>query len=143
MKRKKQDVDMVNHPPHYTNGPELEPLECIDFTRWMPFTLGCALKYVWRAGAKGNTAKAIEDLEKAKFYLADWNSPWFGEEARYSREARNIVQALMYKARPTMFDFFPEWKMQALDYIAEAKTTKAFDWIDKGIEAFRLMGEKK
>jgi hypothetical protein len=34
----------------------------------MNFNLGSALKYIWRADLKGN---AIEDLEKAVFYLRD------------------------------------------------------------------------
>ena len=57
-------VDMVNHPPHYTQHPS--GVECIRITRHMSFTLGNALKYIWRADLKG---KSIEDLEKAEFYL--------------------------------------------------------------------------
>jgi hypothetical protein len=34
----------------------------------MNFNLGNAIKYIWRAGLKGN---AIEDLQKAVFYLND------------------------------------------------------------------------
>ena len=58
--------DMVNHPPHYNNHPS--GVECITITRHMGFNLGNALKYIWRADEKG---KAIEDLEKAIFYLND------------------------------------------------------------------------
>jgi hypothetical protein len=32
----------------------------------MNFSLGNAIKYIWRAGLKNN---AIEDLEKARWYL--------------------------------------------------------------------------
>jgi len=60
------NVDMVNHPPHYNNHPS--GVECIKITRHMGFNLGNALKYIWRADEKG---KAIEDLEKAVFYLND------------------------------------------------------------------------
>ncbi len=56
--------DMVNHPPHYTNHPS--GVECIQITEHMNFCLGSALKYLWRAGLKGD---AIEDLEKAKWYI--------------------------------------------------------------------------
>lgn len=56
----------VNHPPHYTQHPS--GVECIAITRWMNFNLGNAIKYIWRAGLKGD---AIEDLEKAVFYLND------------------------------------------------------------------------
>lgn len=56
--------DMVNHPPHYTDHPS--GVECIQITEHMNFCLGNALKYIWRSSLKGN---AIEDLEKAKFYI--------------------------------------------------------------------------
>lgn len=58
--------DPVNHPSHYTNHPS--GVECIQITRHMSFNLGNALKYIWRADLKG---KAVEDLEKAIFYLKD------------------------------------------------------------------------
>jgi hypothetical protein len=60
------EEDVVNHPQHYTSHPS--NVECIQVTRHMGFNLGNVLKYVWRADLKG---KAIEDLEKAQFYLAD------------------------------------------------------------------------
>ena len=53
--------DPVNHPPHYTCHPS--GVECIEITEHMSFCLGNAIKYIWRADAKGN---AIEDLEKAE-----------------------------------------------------------------------------
>jgi hypothetical protein len=63
--------DNVNHPGHYTRGFEQRPIECIDVTRHLPFSLGNAVKYVWRAGLKGDNSKAIEDLEKAEWYVTD------------------------------------------------------------------------
>lgn len=128
--------DMVNHPPHYTNGPELGTLECIDITRWMPFTLGNAFKYVWRAGVKGGPDKAIEDLEKAKFYLDEWVN-FLG--AHFPPESQAAVSALMRKARQTMSEFFPEWKAQALRLIAESDGFTALDYIEKGIAAYKYM----
>jgi hypothetical protein len=60
-------VDMVNHPPHYTQHPS--GVECITITKHMNFCLGNATKYIWRAGLKvGTLAKTIEDLEKAIWY---------------------------------------------------------------------------
>jgi len=56
--------DIVNHPPHYTKHPS--GIECIQITEHMNFCLGNAVKYIWRAGLKNN---AIEDLEKAKWYI--------------------------------------------------------------------------
>jgi len=56
--------DAVNHPPHYTSHPS--GIECIQITEHMSFCLGNAIKYIWRADEKG---KAIEDLEKARWYI--------------------------------------------------------------------------
>jgi hypothetical protein len=58
--------DLVNHPPHYTASPS--GVECIQVARHMNFNLGNALKYLWRAGQKGD---AIVDLEKSIWYIRD------------------------------------------------------------------------
>lgn len=57
-------ADPVNHPSHYTNHPS--GVECIQITEHLNFCIGNAVKYLWRAGLKGD---AIEDLQKAKFYI--------------------------------------------------------------------------
>lgn len=56
--------DPVNHPKHYVEHPS--GVECIQITEHMDFCLGNAVKYVWRAGLKGD---AIEDLKKAVWYI--------------------------------------------------------------------------
>ena len=56
--------DAVTNPAHYTAHPS--GIECIQITEHMNFCLGNAVKYIWRAGLKGD---AIEDLEKAMWYL--------------------------------------------------------------------------
>jgi hypothetical protein len=61
------EVDPVNHPPHYTSHPS--GVECIAITRHMGFNLGNAMKYIWRADLKHDSP--IEDLEKAVWYIAD------------------------------------------------------------------------
>jgi hypothetical protein len=67
------EYDNVNHPKHYMEGgPAARNIECIDITRYLPFSLGNAVKYVWRSGNKGGTDKAMEDLDKALWYLDDW-----------------------------------------------------------------------
>jgi len=58
--------DPVNHPSHYTSHPS--GVEAIQITRHMSYNLGNVVKYVWRADLKEN---AIQDLEKARFYLND------------------------------------------------------------------------
>jgi hypothetical protein len=56
----------MNTPKHYkTENPAYEPIKVIK--EWgLNFSLGNVLKYVYRAGKKGN---ALEDLQKAKDYL--------------------------------------------------------------------------
>ena len=56
--------DLVNHPPHYTAHPS--GVECIQITEHMGFSLGNAIKYIWRADLKHD---AIGDLEKAAWYI--------------------------------------------------------------------------
>lgn len=66
-----QKPDMVNHPPHYTQG----GIECIDALTAMitpyedPNDAALSwqvVKYIWRHPFK---AKPLEDLKKAQFYL--------------------------------------------------------------------------
>lgn len=58
--------DMVNHPPHYNSHPS--GVECITITEHMSFTIGNAVKYLWRADLKHDDG-GLEDLRKARFYL--------------------------------------------------------------------------
>lgn len=62
----KREVDMVNQPPHYTDG----KIEVIDFIAdkfdIKSFCLGNAIKYISRAGKKSNE---VEDLRKAIWYI--------------------------------------------------------------------------
>ena len=65
--------DRVNH-PHYYQDPS--GIECIDIIRHRDFNIGSAIKYLWRAGLKSEEGmdisdKAIEDLQKAIFYIKD------------------------------------------------------------------------
>ena len=58
--------DIINHPPHYTDG----KIEVIDFIedKQLNFHRGNAIKYIARAGKK-NKETEIEDLEKAVWYI--------------------------------------------------------------------------
>lgn len=60
--------DPVNHPVHYNSNPS--GIECIEAVRHMNFNCGNAIKYIWRNGIK-STDTAVQDLEKAKWYLQD------------------------------------------------------------------------
>lgn len=64
-----QKADLVNHPPHYTNG----SIECIDAIEasmskegFQGYCKGNALKYIWRYEKKGGT----EDLRKSIWYIS-------------------------------------------------------------------------
>ena len=62
--------DLVNSPHHYTSSSSTcacgKTIECIQITEHMSFSLGNAVKYIWRADLK---ADAVEDLKKARWYL--------------------------------------------------------------------------
>ena len=53
----------VSHPAHYTQHPS--GVECIQITEHMSFTMGNAMKYLWRADLKNG----VEDLKKAIWYI--------------------------------------------------------------------------
>lgn len=59
------DEKMVKSPPHYVEGRKFEPKDVIRDWR-LNFNLGNAVKYVCRAGRKGD---AVEDLMKAQEYI--------------------------------------------------------------------------
>ena len=57
--------DKINHPKHYCEGRKYEPIDVIE--DWgLGMHGGNAVKYISRAGRKGD---AIEDLEKARWYV--------------------------------------------------------------------------
>ena len=57
-------ADKIDHPPHYTAHPS--GVECIDIVEAFNFNIGNAMKYLWRAGLKGD---ADADLQKARWYI--------------------------------------------------------------------------
>ena len=60
-----EEESMVEHPNHYAAGRKYEPIDVIE--DWdLGFSLGNVVKYISRAGRKND---ALEDLNKAKFYL--------------------------------------------------------------------------
>jgi len=54
---------VVNHPPHYQKVPGIE---CIQVAENFSFSIGNAIKYLWRADEKGD---AVVDLRKAAWYI--------------------------------------------------------------------------
>jgi hypothetical protein len=55
----------VDHPPHYNAHPS--GVEAIVVVEHMTFNVGNAVKYLWRAGHKGDL---LQDLKKAQWYVA-------------------------------------------------------------------------
>lgn len=56
--------DAIEHPGHYTYS-AIEPIDVIE--QWqLGFHLGCVVKYLCRAGHKGDK---LQDLKKAAWYL--------------------------------------------------------------------------
>jgi len=102
--RAERVADNVNHPPHYNAHPS--GIEAIDVCEHLSFCLGNAVKYVWRAGNKGDR---IEDLKKALWYLdredrrhrsfwqtlVEW---WAWSRMSFSRELWMIVARDVIKA---------------------------------------------
>ena len=115
--------DPVNHPNHYTDGPALGRLECLDITKWMPFTLGNAFKYAWRAGKK-NPERFVEDLEKALFYLREWNdlAPW--HTTLY--HGRAPAEAMFFKTDARQWE---SWRYRALRAIIRGDADEAYNEI--------------
>lgn len=68
MDGKFKKIETVEHPQHYNQG----NIECIDAMisafglETIYFCKLNAFKYIWRAGNKGD---AVEDLEKAAWYI--------------------------------------------------------------------------
>lgn len=74
--------DAVLNPKHYQSHPS--GIECLTIVRWFNYNLGCAVKYIWRAGIK--SPDPIQDIEKAITYLYD-------EKARILMERGEIDPA--------------------------------------------------
>lgn len=60
--------DIVNHPPHYVTDAGIEAIDVIE-QYGLGLHLGNAMKYLLRAGRKGDAAT---DLKKALWYVERW-----------------------------------------------------------------------
>lgn len=104
-------TEKINHPSHYQAvsdigvpilrvlglGSETLALECIEaieileFESQWEFCLLSAVKYLWRAGLKGDP---IEDLKKAKWYLERWKSKGDGRACRFSSRVDDSISII-------------------------------------------------
>ena len=94
-----KEIDMVNHPKHYTSDPS--GVECIDITRHRNFNVGNAIKYLWRAGLKEDSNKSIkkkqiEDLQKSVFYIND-------EIKRLAANFKQLIKRVMGRPRKVIY----------------------------------------
>ncbi len=76
--------DKINHPDHYTSHPS--GIECIEITQHHNFTVGNAIKYLWRAGLK-ESEPCEDDLRKAIKYI-EFELKRIGAETR-AKEKNN------------------------------------------------------
>jgi hypothetical protein len=88
--------ETVNHPQHYVGHPS--GIECIEVVEHMNFCIGNAIKYLWRADLKG---KAIEDLEKARWYIDR-------EIQRRNKKKPMSDSDNIRKIKSTVYGFVPE-----------------------------------
>lgn len=70
----KKEINRVEHPDWYNQHPS--GIECIEIARHYCFSIGNAIKYLWRAGLKTeggitDEQKEVEDLHKAIWYIKD------------------------------------------------------------------------
>ncbi|MGH7176511.1 MAG: DUF3310 domain-containing protein [Tepidisphaeraceae bacterium] len=60
--------EQVNHPGHYGGDTTYETIKVL--AAWgLGFLLGNTVKYISRAGKKGDPSKLLEDLKKGRWYL--------------------------------------------------------------------------
>ena len=117
-------MDAVNHPKHHAGYPAT--VECIDITRHLSFDTGNAIKYVWRAGKKGDKIQAIEDLKKAKWYLNDWYRSGENETLNVARSVFDLIDKTS----------IPPCVYEVIDCILFLDVDEASTLIDKMIEEY-------
>lgn len=79
--------EAVNHPDHYNANPS--GVECIDVVEHMPFNVGNAVKYLWRAEEK-DPSKIQEEYDKAIWYINR-------EKQRLERKRVKLVNVIRRK----------------------------------------------
>lgn len=102
---KEVEYDNVNNPAHYQGIVAI--IQPVAITRELPGPLSNAVKYIWRAGRKGDKAKGIEDLEKALWYLSDWQDNGYPVDTRTARAIWRLIPC----------GAFGGTRYMALDYI--------------------------
>ncbi len=90
-RRKDQPFDVVQKPKHYNL--HASGVETIEVCELLSFTLGNALKYVWRAGDKDDRK---QDLKKAIWYLLRFhNDPRYNPGIDNYRQVAKLVEKVL------------------------------------------------
>ena len=99
-------------------------IECIEIIELMPFCLGNAFKYVYRAGFKDDER---EDVEKAIYYLNRQLNIKY--KPRYSRYLDcDFLQN---------FEAFPKWKKNTLWFIHSSRGSVEVGYLKLAITTLR------
>lgn len=88
--------EQVNHPSHYNAA----SVECIDVIEWLPCNLANAVKYVWRAGLKGDI---VTDLKKALWYVEREGSRMCTLDWESLNRRSSMAPHVFTKLRPDAF----------------------------------------
>lgn len=112
MKKMTTKTDAVN-PQHYRNSAGVQLIEVI---RWLPFSLGNAVKYAYRNAQKEN---AKQDLEKALWYLSDY----LKEPSVLPEAMVKVTPALIHQVLEGVEDF-ERASCEALLHLHEVALTK-------------------
>ena len=92
-------ADSIN-PSHYKCHPS--GVECVDIAENLPFLLGNAVKYIWRAGSKPDVPY-LEDLRKAHWYLIRYQRTNRG--CISSNSATDALLACVLEGEPSLFRY--------------------------------------
>jgi len=131
--------DPVNHPKHYSGYPAM--VECIDVTRHLPFALGNAVKYIWRAGKKDPDAM-LQDLEKALWYLQDYEKVGTAKDPDMFITALSVFNTIQYAL---VVDDDPVWpeRMSTIGAIMCGVPWDAADEIEDKIRELKTKSAAK
>lgn len=119
--------DPIN-PNHYktNNG-----IECIDIAQHFIYTMGNAIKYIWRAGLKDDL---IQDLNKAIWYLN--KAIENGDDIYLTPRDENLIQRKRKQLNPNDFNRYPHQKA-ILDMLLLTDVEQAKEYLEEIIQRLK------
>lgn len=123
--------DLINQPPHYKAHPC--GFDCIRLTRTMGFLGGNAVKYLWRAGLKGDY---LEDLRKAQWYINEAYANRDTEPCAGPFQTAQFTNWLAYADTPRFED-------RVIHCLLEGRIVMAKKMLDPYVERIALHHEPK